>query len=91
MNEATDLREIAFVILLVLGVLAIVAGLFRARQNWRRDQEPYGRATRKLDVLRHPERYAEEHAVGGIQLLARFGGLLLAAAVVLVLFKLVSR
>lgn len=91
MNETTDSRGIVFVILLVLGVLAILAGLFRARQNWRRDQEPYGRDTRKLDVLRHPERYAEEHAVSGIQRLARFGALLLAAALVIVLFKLITR
>ncbi|MBM4117947.1 hypothetical protein FJ251_09435 [bacterium] len=91
MSETTDLREIVFVILLVLGVLAIVAGLVQARRSWRGDQEPYGRAMRKLDVLRRPERYAQDRAVSGIRLLTRFGSLLLAAAVILLLFKLLAR
>ena len=61
------MRQAAFLILLLLGVLALVSGVFWTRLNWRPDVAAYGRHTRSLDVLLHPERYAKDDALSVIR------------------------
>ena len=57
------MEQTAFLGLMLAGVLALVAGMFRVRTCWRPDGPAYGRATRAWDVFLHPERYAEQRAV----------------------------
>ena len=80
-------RSVAFLILLLLGIVALVGGLLRARLHWRSDVAPYGRQTRSLDVLLHPERYAQSDALRVIRALHITGALLVASAVVLLLVE----
>ncbi len=62
-------EQSAFLSLTLLGVLALVAGLVRARSCWRADIPGYGRRTRTWHVLMHPEQYAQPHAVRMVRVL----------------------
>jgi hypothetical protein len=72
-----DRLEIAFLVQLALAIAALVGGSSRTRMNWRPDIEPYGRATRAVDVLLHPERYAVEQSLRGVRILNLCGLVLL--------------
>ncbi len=81
MSRSPDGLELAFLVQLALGTAALVGGVLRARVSWRSDVQPYGRATRLVDVLVHPERYAAEDSLRGIRILNLCGAALLAGAV----------
>jgi hypothetical protein len=91
MDRSLDVRGIAFLILLALGILALVAGVFRTRQHWRAGLPPYGRGTRSLELLLHPERFARAEVVGSIRILNAIGGLLLLGAVGMLVLELLPR
>jgi hypothetical protein len=63
----------AFIGLLILGVLALLAGLTLTRLHWRPDIPPYGRRTRFLDVTPHPEAYVKDAQLRVIRTLNRMG------------------
>lgn len=81
MGRSVSAREAAFLILLCLGIGTLLGGVLRTRLNWRRDIPPYGRRTNSLDVILHPERYAEGPALRAIRALNLAGAALLAGAV----------
>lgn len=83
-----NLTEAAFLILLFLGIVTLLGGLLWARQNWRIDVPPYGRQTRAIDVILHPERYAKEESLRAIRTMNVTGGLLLASAAAIVGYEL---
>jgi hypothetical protein len=72
--------EGAFLILLFSGILALVCGLGLTRVHWRTDIPPYGRRTRFIDVMLHPERYGKDAPLRAIRSLNLLGALLLGAA-----------
>jgi hypothetical protein len=80
--------EAAFLILLFLGIFALLGGMLWARLNWRLDVPPYGRRTRTLDVMLHPERYAKDDSLRAIRTMNLTGALLLASAAVIVGYEL---
>lgn len=83
--------EAAFVSLLFLGILALVAGVTLTRLHWRQEIPPYGRRIRFLDVTLHPEAYVREDApLRAIRRLNLTGALLLAGAAVVVAYELVQ-
>jgi hypothetical protein len=82
-------RELAFLVLLLLGVVALVAGLLRTRLSWRDDVSPFSRRTPQLDVLLHPERYARGDTVRATRTLDGSGALLLAIAVAVLRYEAV--
>jgi len=83
-------REAAFLVLLLLGILALLAGVMWTRLRWRADVPPYGRETRFLDVTLHPERYAREDSLLAIRSLNLAGALLLACAAGLVVYEILA-
>ena len=83
--------EPTFKLLLLLGIGALIAGLLRARLNWRDDVPPFSRQTGVLELLVHPERYAKVDAVSGIRLLNGMGVLFLAGAVAVLVHEAVAR
>lgn len=76
-----------FLVLLLLSIAALLGGLLRARVNWRSDIPRHGRRTHFLDVMLHPERYAEDHAQRGIRTLNLAGAVLLASAVGILVYE----
>ncbi len=83
MANGMSTTEAGFLALLFTGLLALLAGVGLTRLRWRRDIPPYGRHTRSLDVMLHPERYAKDAPLGVIRVLTSIGvGLLVCAAVV---------
>ena len=72
--------EAAFLILLVSGISALVAGVAMTRLHWRPDIPPYSRRTRALHVMLHPEEYVKDAPLRAIRSLNLAGGLLLAGA-----------
>ena len=88
MGRTVNLTEAAFLILLCLGIVALLGGLLWARLNWRLDVPPYGRRTRAMHVMLHPERYVKEDSLRAIRTLSLSGGLLLASAVAIVGYEL---
>ena len=84
------MREAAFLVLLLLGVVALLAGVMWTRASWRADVPPYGRGTRFLDVTLHPERYARADSLRAIRSLNLVGALSLACAMGLVVFEIVA-
>ena len=81
MGKSMTAREAAFLILILLGVVILLAGVLRTRLNWRPDVPPFSRRTSSLDVTLHPERYARADSVPGIRTLNLAGALLLAGAI----------
>jgi hypothetical protein len=88
MGRTVKLTEAAFLILLFLGIVALLGGLLLARLNWRLDVPPFGRRTRAMDVMLHPERYAKEESLRAIRTMNVTGGLLLASAAAIVGYEL---
>jgi hypothetical protein len=83
------MRETAFLILIALGVAALISGLIWTRLHWRVDVQPY-RKTLWLEVVLHPERFAEGPAQGVVGRVNRVALLLLLAAVGIVLLEIVQ-
>jgi hypothetical protein len=73
--------ENIFFILLFPGILALLAGVGLTRFYWRWDIPPYGRQTRFLNVVFHPEKYAKDAPLSAIRILNLTGVLFLAGAV----------
>jgi hypothetical protein len=82
--------ELAFLSLLFTGVAALLAGLMLTRIHWRADISPYGRRTSFLDVTLHPESYVERAPLAAIRTLNVAGAILLAGAVGVVSYELVT-
>ncbi len=80
MTRSVNGTEAAFLILVLLGTVALVGGMLWTRLHWRADVAPFGRQTRSLDVTLHPERYAKSHALHVIRTLNLTGVLLVASA-----------
>jgi hypothetical protein len=72
--------ESAFLGLLFSGIVALVAGVGLTRLHWRPDIPPYGRRTRSLDVMLHPQRYVKDAPLRAVRTLNVAGSLLLAGA-----------
>lgn len=72
--------EAAFLSLLFSGIGALVAGAGLTRLHWRPDIPPYGRRTRSLHVMLHPERYVKDAPLCAIRSLNVAGSLLVAGA-----------
>lgn len=81
------MEQAAFLILILLGVLALVGGIVWTRLNWRADVPPYGRDTRFFDVTLHPERYATARAVPTIRRLNIAGACAIATALAILVHK----
>lgn len=73
--------QAAFVCLLLLGIVALVAGLVLTRLHWRSDLEPFGRGTRYLPLLLHPDRYVRAAPLRSIRALNLAGVLLIVGAI----------
>ena len=82
--------ETAFLALLFPGIAALVAGVGLTRFYWRSDIPPYGRRTRSLHVMLHPEEYARDASLRAIRVLNFAGALLLAAAATVLVYDLVQ-
>jgi len=82
--------EPAFLILLFLGVLALLSGRLWTRLYWRTDVSPYGRHTRTLDVLLHPERYAKHESVRMIRTINVAGMVCVASAMAVLAYELLK-
>jgi len=67
--------------LLLAGNLLLVAGLFRTRQTWRGDIEPFRRGSPIFQIMLHPERFATPERLAEIRRLNLFGVICLGAAV----------
>jgi hypothetical protein len=76
--------------LLLAGNLLLVAGLFLTRLTWRPDVEPFRRGSPILQIMIHPERFATQQRLREIRLLNLTGVLLLAAAVGVLAYDVVS-
>jgi hypothetical protein len=83
-----DLTQALFLGLLFLGLGSLLSGVFWTRLNWRQDVRPFGRWTSSLDLVRHPERYANQDAVRAIRTMTVTGRLLLAGAAAMVAYEL---
>ncbi len=83
------MEQTAFLGLMLLGIVALVGGMAYARLCWRREIPAYGRSTRTWDVLFHPERYAEAHAVRTIRALFLMGLIGIVGGVVVLAHKAV--
>ncbi len=81
--------ETGFLGLLFSGILALLAGLLLMRLHWRPDIPSYGRQTRFLDVVLHPDRYVKDAPLRAIRSLTVIGALLLAGAAGLVAVEVV--
>ncbi len=90
MGREMNVRETAFLVLLLLGILALLCGVLWTRLNWRPDIPPYGRHTRSLDVTLHPARYAAPHSLPAIRILNVIGAVLLAGATVVLIREVLS-
>jgi hypothetical protein len=80
--------ETLFLCLLFSGIAALIGGLLLTRFHWRPDIPPYGRRTRSLHVIVHPERYVTDAPLTAIRILTAAGSLLLAGAVGVVAYEL---
>jgi hypothetical protein len=80
--------EGTFLVLLFSGVCALIVGMLWTRLNWRPDILPYGRRTRSLDVMLHPERYATQDALRSIRVLTVTGAMCVTGAVVVLAYEL---
>ena len=80
--------ESTFLGLLFSGITALVVGVGLTRLHWRPDIPPYGRRTRSLQVMLHPERYVNDAPLRAIRTLNVAGSLLLAGAVGTVAYEL---
>lgn len=80
--------QAAFLVLILMGTVALISGMMWTRLHWRTDVPAYGRESSALDVTLHPERYATPDAVGVIRLLFRTGLLLVGIAVVIIGYEL---
>jgi hypothetical protein len=87
-GKTVSRTQAAFLILLVPGVLALLGGLLWTRLHWRPDVPPFGRRTRTIDVMLHPERYAKEDSLRAIRTTNLTGGLLLASAAGVVAYEI---
>lgn len=76
-----NVNEAVFLTALILGDALLIASFVIARLNWRRDVPPYNLRTSSLDVLRHPEKYAELRVLGRVRALQIAGVILLIVAV----------
>jgi len=74
------MRQAAFLTLLFLGLIAVLAGALWTRSHWRADVGPY-REAMWLRVVLHPERFATGRGVAIVRSLNRVGLVLLLAAV----------
>ena len=81
------MEQTTFLLLILLGTLALVGGMLWTRLHWRADVPPYSRRTRFLDVTLHPERYAKGQAVPVIRTLNGAGGLGVAGALAILAYK----
>jgi Na+/H+ antiporter NhaC len=84
------MRQVAFLVLLILGVLTLVGATFLARRNWRPDIAPYGRRTRPLDLMLHPERYAKAESIRTIRVISLVGMVCLLGALVVVGYDILT-
>jgi hypothetical protein len=75
--EAT---KTVFLISLFSGIIALVAGIGITRFHWRKDIPPYGRNTRMVDVIFHPEKYVKDGPLRIIRSLNLVGTFLLIGA-----------
>jgi hypothetical protein len=82
--------EPAFLILLFLGVFALLSGRVWTRLCWRSDVSPYGRHTRNLDVMLHPECYATPESVRMIRTMNVAGAVCVAGAVAVLAYELLQ-
>jgi hypothetical protein len=81
--------EALFLSLLFSGIAALIGGLLVTRVHWRPDIPPYGRRTRSLQVIVHPERYVRDAPLTAIRILNAAGFLLLTGAAAVVGYDLV--
>ena len=79
--------ETAYLILIGGAILARLVGLMLTRMHWRDDIAPYSRGTKFLDVTLHPERYVKGAPLRTIWILNVAGALLLAGAVVVLVYE----
>lgn len=82
-----------YLVLLIGGILAVVAGVALTRLSWRDDIEPYHKQgpalPSTLQLAVHPERFAKPDRLTEIRWLHRVGALLLGGAVVVVVYDIV--
>ena len=84
------MRVVLWFALLLCGNLLLVAGLFLTRLTWRPDVEPFGRGSPILQIMIHAERFATPERLRAIRLLNLSGGVLLCAAVGVLVYEIVS-
>lgn len=80
---------VLWLLLLLGGNLALVAGLFLTRRTWRSDVAPFDRGSPTLRILLHPEEFATTERLGQIRFLNWTGLVLLAGSSVLLIAQLV--
>jgi len=73
--------QAAFLISLLIGVLALVAAISFARLNWRSDIEPYSRRTRLHDLALNLDDYVLPEVVTKVRVLLIAGIILLVIAI----------
>jgi hypothetical protein len=79
--------ETAYLAALLVGIAFLVAAVGTARWNWRNDIPAFGRRTNVLDVLSHPERYAEPGRASLIRALGVVGALFVLTAAALLVYQ----
>jgi hypothetical protein len=76
-----NVNEAVFLTSLILGDLLLVASFAITRLNWRADEPPCNLRASSLDVLRHPEKYAQPQVLRRVRALQIAGVILLIVAV----------
>jgi hypothetical protein len=82
--------EQLFLVALFSGIIALVCGMLLIRANWRGDVVPFGRHSRTLDILLHPEKYARPELLRVIRTLNWMGLAFLLIAVGLLIHEAIG-
>ena len=85
-----ELRGILFLVFFGIGLACLLGGLFLTRLTWRADVEPYGRRTRFLEVVVHPERFARGERLAIIRALTTTGALSILLALAVIAWELAT-
>lgn len=81
-------RQTAFLLLLALGIVLLLAAKLIVRTHWRTDIAPFSRRTFTFHVLLHPDRYIQRAYLPPVRLLTAAGALCIVAALGVVLYDI---
>lgn len=81
-------RQTAFLVLLALGIVLLLAAKLIVRTHWRTDIAAFSRRTFTFHVLLHPDRYVQPAYLTAVRWLTAAGALCIVAALGVVLYDI---